>query len=107
MMSPRFAGKRVLITGGTGGMGLAGARRIVSEGGTVIVTGLDTGRIEAARRELADDAIVPGNDAADPATVAALVETVQATGSLDGLWLNAGYAALGTSRMWTRRRSMR
>lgn len=28
----RFEGKRVLITGGTSGMGLAGAQRIVSEG---------------------------------------------------------------------------
>jgi type IV secretory pathway TraG/TraD family ATPase VirD4 len=37
MMGPRFAGRRAL-TGGTSGMGLAGARRIVSEGGTVIVT---------------------------------------------------------------------
>ncbi|MBV2150380.1 SDR family oxidoreductase [Sphingobium sp. AS12] len=94
-MSPRFAGKRVLITGGTSGMGLAGARRIVREGGSVIVTGLDRGRVEAARQALANDAIALTNDAADPAAVAALVETVRAAGSLDGLWLNAGYAALG------------
>ncbi|MBK5550302.1 MULTISPECIES: hypothetical protein [unclassified Pseudomonas] len=34
----RFTGKRILITGGTRGIGLAGALRIVEEGGTVAVT---------------------------------------------------------------------
>lgn len=35
----RFQGKRILITGGTSGMGFAGAQRIVSEGGHVAITG--------------------------------------------------------------------
>lgn len=50
----RFENKRVLITGGTSGMGLAGAKRIVAEGGSVIVTGLSPDRIDGARRELGD-----------------------------------------------------
>ena len=33
----RFQGKRILITGGTSGMGLAGAQRIVTEGGHVAI----------------------------------------------------------------------
>ena len=33
----RFSGKRILITGGTSGMGLAGAKRIADEGGQVAV----------------------------------------------------------------------
>lgn len=40
----RFQGKRILITGGTSGMGLAGALRIVSEGGQVAITGLNEAR---------------------------------------------------------------
>ena len=36
----RFEGKRILIIGGTNGMGLAGALRIVKEGGHVAITGL-------------------------------------------------------------------
>ncbi len=35
----RFDGKFVLITGGSSGIGLAAARRIVAEGGTVFITG--------------------------------------------------------------------
>lgn len=91
----RFKDKRILITGGTSGMGLAGARRIVSEGGTVIITGLNETRIEAARREMPGGAMVIRNDAADPGAVAPLVQAAEASGGLDGLWLNAGYAALG------------
>ncbi|MFB3075416.1 MAG: SDR family NAD(P)-dependent oxidoreductase, partial [Candidatus Methylomirabilales bacterium] len=35
----RFAGKNVLITGGSGGIGKATAERIVAEGGRVLITG--------------------------------------------------------------------
>ena len=92
----RFENKRVLITGGTSGMGLAGAKRIVSEGGTVIVTGLNQARISEAQGALGDGGHVIANDAADPGSVAKLAEAAGAAGGLDGLWLNAGYAALGT-----------
>jgi len=91
----RFDNKRVLITGGTSGMGLAGATRIVREGGRVIVTGLDPDRIDRSRSALGDRGRVLANDAADPSSVAMLVEAAKDAGGLDGLWLNAGYAALG------------
>ncbi|TCZ26952.1 SDR family NAD(P)-dependent oxidoreductase, partial [Pantoea agglomerans] len=48
----RFQGKRILITGGTSGMGLAGAQRIVTEGGHVAITGLNEERLERARSML-------------------------------------------------------
>lgn len=96
MTNERFAGKRVLITGGTSGMGYAGARRIAAEGGAVIVTGRNGERLVVARRMLPADALVLANDAADPDAAKALAETVRAAGRLDGLWLNAGHAALGT-----------
>lgn len=91
----RFSGKRILITGGTSGMGLAGAKRIAAEGGAVAVTGLDPARLETARRDLPAGSLVLRNDAADPAAAATLADAVGAAGSLDGLWLNAGYAAVG------------
>lgn len=91
----RFTNKRVLITGATSGMGLAGARRIVAEGGCVIATGLDPDRIDATCRVLGDRGQVLANDASDPSGVAALVAAAHAAGGLDGLWLNAGYARLG------------
>ena len=34
----RFENKRILITGGSSGIGLAGAKRLIEEGAKVIVT---------------------------------------------------------------------
>jgi NAD(P)-dependent dehydrogenase (short-subunit alcohol dehydrogenase family) len=90
----RFVGKRILITGGTSGIGLAGARRMAAEGGRVAVTGLSSERLQEARRYLPDDALVLRNDAADPAAATSLAEEIRAWSPLDGLWLNAGYAAV-------------
>ncbi|PYE29873.1 NAD(P)-dependent dehydrogenase (short-subunit alcohol dehydrogenase family) [Rhizobium sp. PP-WC-1G-195] len=91
----RFDGKRVLITGGTSGMGLAGARRIIAEGGNVILTGMNKERLEAAQAEFSGKATVVRNDAAEP-TAAALAALVKSEGKLDGLWLNAAFATLGS-----------
>lgn len=90
----RFAGKSVLITGGSSGMGLAGARRILAEGGRIVITGLSEDRLAAARRELGPDALAVRNDAADPAEADALSAAVKDRAPLDGLWLNAGFARL-------------
>jgi NAD(P)-dependent dehydrogenase (short-subunit alcohol dehydrogenase family) len=89
----RFTGKRVLITGGTSGIGLAGARRIAAEGGQVVVTGTNPQRLADTQKAL-PDAQVLRNDAGDPSAADALAQSVAAAGGLDGLWLNAGYAAV-------------
>ncbi|MDE4605675.1 SDR family oxidoreductase [Sinorhizobium meliloti] len=91
----RFVGKNVLITGGTSGIGLAGGRRIVAEGGRVILTGMNEDRLEATRKEFGDKAAVVRNDAADPAASADLSDIVKSAGGIDGLWLNAAFATLG------------
>jgi NAD(P)-dependent dehydrogenase (short-subunit alcohol dehydrogenase family) len=90
----RFKGKRVLITGGSSGIGLAGAKRICAEGGTVIVTGYSPEHLDRAGSELPASAVVLQNNAADPAAADALAARVAKTGQLDGLWLNAGFAAV-------------
>lgn len=90
----RFSGKRILITGGTNGIGLAGARRIVDEGGEVAVTGRSERHMEEARRALPSNSLVLRNDAADPAAAGQLAEEMKRWGLLDGLWLNAGFAAV-------------
>ena len=91
----RFRDKRILITGGTSGMGLVGARRVIAEGGTVLLTGLNEERLTSAKLEFQDKAVVIRNDAAEP-TATALAQTVASVGPLDGLWLNAAYAMLGS-----------
>ena len=89
----RFTGKRVLITGGTSGIGLAGARRVTTEGGQLVLTGTNQQRL-ADMQEALPDAQVLRNDASDPSAANALADSVAAGGGLDGLWLNAGYAAV-------------
>ncbi|MCP2166992.1 SDR family oxidoreductase [Goodfellowiella coeruleoviolacea] len=43
----RFHGKVALVTGGTSGMGLATARRLLAEGARVVITGRDQRRLDA------------------------------------------------------------
>ncbi|EOF4703636.1 SDR family NAD(P)-dependent oxidoreductase [Klebsiella oxytoca] len=91
----RFTAKRILVTGATSGIGLAGAKMIDSEGGYVLATGRDPQRLEALCRQLSDRARVVYNDASDPTTGEVLAREVEDFGRLDGLWLNAGYAGVG------------
>ena len=80
----RFENKTILITGGSSGIGLAGARRLVEEGARVIITGRTEERLQAAAAELGDNAIAVLDNVSDGKTLE--------VGSLDGLWLNAAYA---------------
>lgn len=92
----RFEGKRILITGGTSGMGLEGAQRIVREGGHVAITGLNEERLERARSLLPDTSLILKSDAASEADISSLQTAISGWGSLDGLWLNAGIAEVGS-----------
>lgn len=82
--------RTVLITGGTSGIGLELARQLLRRGNTVLVTGRDQARLDAAGREL------PGlhtfrSDVSDPAAIAALHGSVVAKfPGLDTLVNNAG-----------------
>lgn len=92
----RFSGKNIVITGGTSGMGLAGAKRIASEGGIVAVTGLNSERLNNAAKELPEQALILRNDAAVESEVEKLALALAPRGKIDGLWLNAGYAEVGS-----------
>ncbi|WP_149196139.1 SDR family oxidoreductase [Luteimonas suaedae] len=88
----RFEGKRILITGGTSGIGLAGAMRVAGEGGEVALTGTNPERLEKTRR-LIPSAVIIRNDAADAASGDMLAREIgNKLPGLDGLWLNAGFA---------------
>ena len=91
-MGERFKGKTVLITGGTSGIGLATAKRIVEEGGNVAVTGVTQENLDEAGRSLPSSALVLRNDASDLSDIEELETKIGEMGSgLDGLFLNAGY----------------
>lgn len=88
----RFDGKRIFITGGTSGIGLATALRIVDEGGEVGISGHTQEHLDEAARQLPDASLVLQNDASDPDAAKVLAEKVaDSMGDLDGLFLNAGY----------------
>lgn len=99
----RFDGRIALITGGTSGMGLAVARRLLEEGARVVVTGRDQGRLDAAAKELDGAAPDAGErvlavraDAASLTDLDALMDAVRERhGRLDVLFANAGVGAFG------------
>ncbi|MEB6336907.1 SDR family oxidoreductase [Serratia rhizosphaerae] len=77
-------------------MGLAGALRVVAEGGRVALTGLNPARLAAAAELLPAGSLILENDAASEADAEALGAALESWGHIDGLWLNAGYAEVGT-----------
>jgi len=87
-----LTGKTALITGGTSGIGLAVARRLVEEGCRVAICGRDRTKLDAAVAELnARDAKGIVADVRNPAAVATLVETVvESFGGVDIVVSNAG-----------------
>lgn len=96
-MDLELSGKVVVVTGGTDGLGLALAHRLVAEGASIAICGRDEGRLAAAREAFASaDALVTGADVTDAAQLAAFVEaTVERYGRLDGVVSNAGRAVAG------------
>jgi NAD(P)-dependent dehydrogenase (short-subunit alcohol dehydrogenase family) len=85
----RLEGRRVLVTGGTSGIGAAVVERLCADGAGVVFTGRDGARgDEVARRT--GSAFVRA-DVRDTGAVAASVDTaVDVLGGLDGVVLNAG-----------------
>jgi len=51
-MSNQFEGKKLLVIGGTSGMGLEAARKILEEGGQAVIVGHNVDKAESAREEL-------------------------------------------------------
>mmetsp|Transcript_10134 Transcript_10134/g.30702 ORF Transcript_10134/g.30702 Transcript_10134/m.30702 type:complete len:248 (+) Transcript_10134:83-826(+) len=87
----RFAGKNVVVTGGTSGIGLAAATRALKEGATnVLVTGTKTEGLEAAEKA---GLIAVKNDAGKPEDAEALAAAVKEKlgGEVHALFLNAGF----------------
>ncbi len=62
-------GKRVLVTGGTTGLGLAIAERFLGEGARVVITGRDQELGERAVRSLGPGAQFIPADAGDPEAI--------------------------------------
>ncbi|MFJ4658953.1 SDR family oxidoreductase [Nocardia sp. NPDC088792] len=86
-----YDSKRVVITGGTTGMGLATAELLLGQGARVLVTGRTEATLDAARKQLGDNAIVVHSDAASLTDIDALADRVKTEfGTVDLLFVNAG-----------------
>ena len=89
----RLDGKVAIITGATGGIGEATAKRFLEEGAHVMLVGRSAEKLRATRERLAGDGKVADftADATDEkATAASVAATVEAFGGVDILIANAG-----------------
>ena len=89
----RYEGKKVVIIGGTSGIGLATAKMLLAGGARVLVTGRSQAGLDSAQKEIGKDAIVVSSDARSLTDLDALADRAKAEfGTLDLLFVNAGFS---------------
>ncbi|MFB7500754.1 SDR family oxidoreductase [Streptomyces sp. NPDC056161] len=89
-----YEGKKIVITGGSSGLGLTTARLFADGGAHVLITGRTRSTLDAALEQLGDKAIAVRSDAASLKDITALAGTVQERfGTVDALFVNAGVTA--------------
>ena len=88
---PALAGRRVVVTGGASGIGLATAARFVNDGCRVVVLDRDSSRFDAVRAEVPGITALVHADVTERASVdAAFAEVDTIMGGVDVLVANAG-----------------
>jgi len=97
-----FSGKVALVTGGNSGIGLATAKRFVSEGAYVFITGRRQKELDTAVKEIGKNVTAVQGDISNLADLDRLFAQIKKEkGKIDIVFANAGvakYAPLGKSR---------
>lgn len=90
-MSKQFKGKKLLVVGGTSGMGMQTARMILADGGSAVIVGNRPEKIEEAYQELAELGQVWAltADLSSDAGLATLLKTINEQHSDIDLLVNA------------------
>src|SRR5713226_6392818 len=89
----RYQGKKVVIIGGTSGMGLATAKLLIDGGARVLVTGLSKAGLDSAEKEIGKHAIVLASDARSLTDIDALASRVKSEfDTFDLLSVSAGFS---------------
>jgi len=89
----RYEGKKVVIIGGTSGMGLATAKMLLDEDARVLVTGRSKEGLDSAQNELGNEAVVVASDARSLTDLDALASRVKTDfDTFDLLFVNAGFS---------------
>ena len=97
----RLQGKRILITGGTTGIGLETAKQFLLEGASVAVTGRSADTLAQAQQELGKEVIVIKSDAGQVGEQKRLAEEVaKVFDKLDAVFLNAGIGIFQPLEAW-------
>ena len=95
----KLEGKVALVTGGSSGLGLATAKRLVAEGAYVFITGRRQTELDAAVKEIGENVTGVQGDVSNLADLDRLFATIeQEQGHLDVVFANAGgaeFAPLG------------
>jgi len=92
----RYENKKVVIIGGTSGMGLATAQMLLAGGARILVTGRSKAGLESAQKELGQDTLVVSSDARSLTDIDALASKVKAEfDTIDLLFVNAGFSIRG------------
>jgi NAD(P)-dependent dehydrogenase (short-subunit alcohol dehydrogenase family) len=92
-----LAGKRIVVIGGTAGLGLSAVKAFIRAGARVVAVGLKAVNVAGAQRAVGEAAVMMCGDASCAETAAtAVAKAVAAFGGLDGLYHVAG----GSGRRW-------
>jgi NAD(P)-dependent dehydrogenase (short-subunit alcohol dehydrogenase family) len=86
----RYEGKRVVVIGGTSGMGFATACYLLDEGARVVVTGRVEQDLRTAREKLGQALVVKSDSSSSPEIRALPAKIAENLGRIDLLFVNAG-----------------